>query len=118
MISVSPKHRVFIAIRPIDFRCGINGIINICKNRYQQNPGSGHYFIFRNKRQTSIKILYYYAQGFCLFQKRLSTGCFNSWPSAAEPLLTLTPSQLQVLLHNGDPASVKVSEEWQSIIDV
>ena len=117
MISVSPKHRVFIAIHPIDFRCGIDGIVKICRRQYQQDPMSGHYFIFRNKRKTDIKLLYYDAQGFCLFQKRLSKGRFNGWPTAASPMLRLTPSQLQVLIHNGNPAAVTVDTEWRSIID-
>src|SRR3989339_384969 len=117
MISVSPKHRVFIAINPIDFRCGIDGIVKICRNQYHQNPMNGHYFIFRNKRKTDIKLLYYDSQGFCLFQKRLSQGCFRNWPTAASPMLTLTPSQLQVLMHNGNPATVESIGEWRAIID-
>ncbi len=78
---------------------------------------SGHYFIFRNKRKTDIKLLYYDSQGFCLFQKRLSKGRFNGWPAAATPMLTLTPSQLQVLIHNDDPVTVKADAQWCSIID-
>ena len=117
MISVSPKHRIFIAIHPIDFRCGIYGIVKLCRNQYQQDPMSGHYFMFRNKRKTAIKLLYYDSQGYCLFHKRLSAGYFNSWPAATSPMLTLTPAQLQVLLHNGDPSAVTVDPEWRSIID-
>ena len=117
MISVSPKHRIFIAINPIDFRCGIYGIVKLCRYQYQQDPMSGHYFIFRNKRKTAIKLLYYDSQGYCLFHKRLSSGGFNSWPAATSPMLTLTPAQLQVLLHNGDPSAVTVDSEWRSIID-
>ena len=117
MISVSPKHRIFIAINPIDFRCGINGIVKICRNKYQQNPMSGHYFIFRNKRKTDIKLLYYDSQGFCLLQKRLSKGRFVGWPTAASPMLTLTPAQLQVLINNGDPSAVNTNAQWRSVID-
>ena len=74
MMTVSPKHRVFLAVQPIDFRQGIQGISSLCKNKLRQDPMTGHYFIFRNKRKTDIKILFYDAQGFCLFQKRLSSG--------------------------------------------
>jgi transposase len=117
VITVSPKHRIFIAIQPIDFRYGIDGIVKICRNKHSQDPMSGHYFIFRNKRKTDIKLLYYDSQGFCLFQKRLSKGRFNAWPTAASPMLTLTPSQLHVLIHNGDPAAVKADNTWRPIID-
>jgi len=117
MITVSPKHRIFIAVNAIDFRCGIDGIKKICRNKFMQDPMSGHYFIFRNKRKTDIKLLYYDSQGFCLFQKRLSKGRFNGWPTTTTQLLTLTSTQLQVLIHNGDPVTIKEDAAWRSIID-
>ncbi len=82
MISASPKHKVFLAIDPIDFRKGIDSISSLCRNKYHQSPQDGHYFIFRNKRKTDIKLIYYDSQGYCLFQKRLSTGKFKYWPTA------------------------------------
>lgn len=115
MISASPKHRIFLAIAPIDFRKGIHGISTICRAQLQQDPLSGHYFIFRNKRMTDIKMLYYDTQGFCLFQKRLSAGKFNAWPRENTPLVTLTPAQLHVLIDNGDPKAVMTAAPWRSI---
>lgn len=115
MISVSPKHRVFLAINCIDFRKGLNSISLLCQHQLQQDPMSGHYFIFRNKRKTDVKMLYYDSQGFCLFQKRLSTGRFKHWPKADGQLVTLTPAQLQVLLDNGDPQSVQGDGAWRDI---
>lgn len=117
MISVSPKHRIYLAIEPIDFRRGLDSISRLCRYQFQQDPMNGHYFIFRNKRKTSIKLLYYDSQGFCLFQKRLSAGRFNNWPTAINALVTLTPAQLQVLIYNGDPQSVKDSLPWKPITD-
>jgi len=64
MISVSPKHRVFLAIEPIDFRKGLDGIFRLCQNQFHQDPLADHYFIFRNKRKTVIKMLYYDSQVF------------------------------------------------------
>ncbi len=115
MISVSPKHRVFLAIKPIDFRKGLNSISCLCQHQYNQDPFSGHYFIFHNKRKTDIKLLYYDSQGFCLFQKRLSSGRFRFWPTSSHALVTLTPAQLHVLLDNGDPAKAQGSAPWKAV---
>jgi len=115
MISASPKHRIFLAISPIDFRRGINGISSICRQEFLQDPMNGHYFVFRNKRKTDIKILYYDAQGFCLFQKRLSAGRFNAWPKQDCSLVTLTSAQLHVLMDNGDPEEVVTAPPWKLI---
>ena len=114
MISISPKHRIFLAIQPIDFRCGIDALTRLCREQFQQDPLRGHYFIFRNKRKTSIKLLYYDTQGFCLWQKRLSTGKFMHWPNAQSIAVTMTPVQLQVLLHNGDPCQTMQGAPWRS----
>jgi transposase len=115
MISVSAKHRIFLAIEPIDFRKGIDSIARLCQHQFHQDPMTGHYFIFRNKRKTDIKLLYYDSQGFCLYQKRLSTGRFRYWPTADNPLITLTPAQLQVLLYNGDPQATQECRPWRPI---
>ena len=115
MMTVSPKHRVFLAVQPIDFRKGMHGIAQLCQHQFLQDPMAGHYFIFRNKRQTTIKMLYYDSQGYCLFQKRLSSGRFNYWPKHNSSIITLTPAQLQVLMYNGDPSGTNDSEPWHSI---
>lgn len=117
MITFSPKHRVFLAIKAIDFRKGIRGIAKLCQAQYELNPMSGHYFVFRNKRKTDTKILYYDSQGFCLVQKRLSSGRFTHWPAMASDLVTLTATQMQVLLNNGDPQATTEAEAWQPIIE-
>lgn len=117
MISVSPKHRVYLAIDPIDFRRGIDGITRLCRIKFQQDPMSGHYFVFHNKRKTDIKVLYYDSQGYCLFQKRLSSGRFLHWPKKQHSLITLTSAQLQVLIFNGNPALTDDGATWQRIDD-
>lgn len=117
MINPSAKHRIYLAIAPIDFRKGLNAIARLCLQQFQQDPLQGHYFIFRNKCKTDIKLLYYDSQGFCLFQKRLSTGRFMHWPTAENPLVTLTPTQLQVLLFNGNPHNTDEGEAWRSLLD-
>jgi len=117
MITVSPKHRIFLAIQPIDFRKGLYSIARLCRCQFYQDPVSGHYFIFRNKRKTDIKLLYYDSQGLCLFQKRLSTGRFNHWPTAANAMVSLTPAQLQVLIYNGDPQGTQDGTPWRSVVD-
>ncbi len=40
MISVSPKHRIFLAVQPIDFRPGIDRITRLCQGHHQ-DPFTG-----------------------------------------------------------------------------
>ena len=114
MLSVTQRHRIFLAVQPIDFRKGIDGIALLCKNKFSQDPMSGHYFVFHNKRKTDLKILHYDLQGFCLYQKRLSSGKFLHWPKNKSPLLAMSAEQLQLLVQNKDPAKIAFKKSWQS----
>ena len=65
-------------------------------------------------RLTHLKILYYDVQGFCLYQKRLSSGKFAHWPKNNSPLLSLSAEQLQLLVQNEDPAKIAFKKPWKT----
>ena len=114
MLQLTAKHKIFIGIQPIDFRCGIDGIAEYCKNILDQDPFSGHIFVFRNRNSKSIKILYYDSQGYWLCNKRLSQGKFQWWPQNQQQILELSISQLNNLLWNDMPANI-TGNQWRSI---
>jgi transposase len=115
MLQVTPKHRVFLGVQAIDFRQGIDAIAALCRKQFQQDPMTGHFFVFRNRKATALKILVYDGQGYFLGHKRLSRGSFQHWPKSAYSLLTLDAAQLQVLFYNGDPSSVQSAPVWKHI---
>lgn len=116
MIQVTPQMRVLVAVEPVDFRKGIDGLAMICRSVIGSDPFSGYLFVFRNKRATSIKVLMYDGQGFWLCQKRLSTGRFRWWPqSSGERVSRLDAYELQLLLWNGNPVGASVSPMWKRI---
>ena len=115
MLQITSNHKVFIAIQPIDFRSGIDGIAALCQQQYRLDPKSGHFFLFHNRRGDALKILVYDTQGFWLCHKRLSSGKFQHWPKSEEPVMTLTAAQLEILLYNGDPRTLHNAPGWQAI---
>jgi len=76
MIQTSAAMRILVAVQPVDFRKGIDGLAAVCRQQLAQDPLSGWAFVFRNRRATAVKILLYDEQGFWLCQKRLSQGQF------------------------------------------
>ena len=116
MLQITNKHRIFLVVQAIDFRKGLNSLVALCSQQLQFDPMSGHFFMFRNRKATSIKVLAYDSQGFWLCQKRLSAGAFKGWPKSAYTVVSLNAPQLNILLNNGDPAIMNY-EEWQSIDD-
>jgi len=109
--------RIFIAIEPVDFRNGIDGLTGICRQKLEEDPFSGHIFLFRNKRGTSIKAIFYDGQGFWMCQKRLSEGRFKYWPKSTDEkeVKLLDIPRLQLLCWNGDPDSATVGDYWKPI---
>jgi hypothetical protein len=71
MIQITPQMRILVAVEPVDFRRGIDGLARQCKEILQQDPFSGCVFVFRNRRATALKALVYDGQGFWLCHKRI-----------------------------------------------
>lgn len=113
MIQITPQMRIMIAIEPVDFRKGIDGLAQLCRVVLKSDPFSGYVFVFRNKRKTAIKVLMYDGQGFWLCQKRLSKGRFRWWPIKHHEALAV--HELQLLLWNGDPSEAQVAPLWKKI---
>jgi transposase len=117
MIALTPHMRIFIAVKPVDFRKGIDGLAQLCRTHLKTDPFSGCVFVFRNKRATALKFLIYDGQGFWLCQKRLSKGRFAWWPGETDAVLRqLDVHQLQLLIWNGDLATVRVAPHWKKIV--
>jgi transposase len=116
MIQLTPHMRVLVAVEPIDFRGGIDGLSQVCRQRLKEEPMSGAMFVFRNRRGTGVKLLVFDGQGFWLCYKRLSTGRFKYWPkSELEPARKLRAFELSVLLSNGDPFGVDAAPDWRPV---
>lgn len=116
MIQLTPQMRLLLAVEPVDFRKGIDGLVAVCRQRLAADPFSGGLFVFSNRRRQALKLLVYDGQGFWLAQKRLSAGRFKWWPSLGEqPTLALEVHQLQLLLWNGNPASAPAAPMWRPI---
>lgn len=119
MIQITPQMRVLVAIEPADFRCGIDGLARLCRERLGEDPFSGAVFVYRNRRRTAIKLLIYDGQGFWLCYKRLSKGRFRWWPSSADEAVTsLEAHELHVLLSGGDPYATCAAPVWRRVVGV
>ncbi len=116
MLQITPQMRVLVAVDPVDFRKGIDGLGGLCRVHLQHDPFSGCVFVFRNRRGTSIKLLVYDGQGFWLCQKRLSKGRFRWWPkSATDAVRELEARELQLVLWNGNPRQAAMAPMWRRL---
>jgi transposase len=115
MIQISVQTRILVAVEAVDFRKGIDGLARVCQERLQADPFCGWLFVFRNRRQTALKILGYDGRGFWLCQKRLSRGHFAFWPRSAAAMKNLEAHEFYVLLAGGDPAATSAAPLWRPV---
>jgi transposase len=115
MLQLTPQSRIFVAVEPVDFRQGIDGLGGLCRRVLAHNPLDGAIYVFRNRAGTGLKILCYDGQGFWLCTKRLSRGRLQWWPSTANPTYRLSARELHILLWNGLPEQAAMAEDWRRV---
>lgn len=116
MIQLAPQMRILVAVEAVDFRKGIDALARLCEAALGADPFSGSVFVFRNRRETAIKLLAYDGQGFWLAQKRLSSGRFRWWPTSASAVeAALEAHQLQRLVMGGDPTAADAAPMWRRL---
>lgn len=115
MLQLTPQRRIFLAVRPVDFRKGIDGLAALCRHVLHDNPLGGAVYVFRNRAGTTLKLLTYDGQGFWLCTKRLSQGHFSWWPTATTPSVHLSAWELMVLLGNGYPDRAQLAPDWRPV---
>lgn len=96
--------QVYLALGRTDMRKAINGLSVLVEQAMGLDPFSGDLFVFCNRRHNILKILYWDANGFCLWHKRLEKHRFQ-WPKRAEQVMDIDRKQLNWLLAGLDFAS-------------
>lgn len=86
-------------------RKSYDGLSALVRNKLQEDPLSGHLFVFINRKGTQTKILYFDRSGYCIWSKRLEQGTFrHHWHDVIKQPLQWT--QLKPLLEGIDHRSV------------
>ena len=97
MMGLTPDTKVFLAMGATDMRKAINGLSVIVSEQMHLDIFSSHLFVFCNRAQTILKILYWDKNGFCLWQKRLEKDRFK-WPKTSNDVMNITSRELSWLV--------------------
>ena len=89
VIHLPTGTRIWLAAGVTDMRRGFDGLSAQVQTVLEQQPFSGHVFVFRGRRGDIVKFLWFDGDGLCLFAKRLEKGRFI-WPQADEGTVSLT----------------------------
>ena len=101
--------RIWLCTVPTDMRKSYNGLSALVKNRLQGNPLSGELFVFVNRRQDQMKVLYFDRCGYCIWSKKLEQGQFVV-RGAPDGKRQLNWTQLKLLLEG---IEIKKSRQYK-----
>ncbi|EKJ5694761.1 IS66 family insertion sequence element accessory protein TnpB [Salmonella enterica] len=108
MMSLPSGTKIWLVAGVTDMRKSFNGLGEQIQTVLNENPHSGHLFIFRGRRGDMVKILWADTDGLCMFVKHLEDGQFI-WPAVRDGKISVTRSQLAMLLDKLDWRQSKTS---------
>ena len=118
MLSLRGGVRIFISTRPIDMRKGFDGLSAIVEHQWNASPLSGDLFVFSNRRQTLLKILYWDTDGYAIWYKRLEIGTFRIPPVNTEGRVELTAAKLAMILEGIDVQNTRERKRYRQQVKV
>ncbi len=71
-----PGRRIWLCMQPTDIRRSFDGLSALVRQHLGEDPSSGQWFAFINRRRTQIKVLAFEEGGYCVWSKRLEQGRF------------------------------------------
>ena len=104
MLSLPPAVRVFVARGATDMRKSFDTLAALVIDTVDEDPMSGHLFLFVNRRRNRAKILWWDRSGYCLLAKRLEHGQFRVFDRASSKAggFEVTASDLALILDGID----------------
>ena len=101
MIVAGQRLPFLIATRPVDFRCGHQGLALKVQTELRLDPHCGVSVVFRSTRGDRRKILVWDGTGMVLIYKVLEQGSF-AWPTVQDGVMRLSRAQYEALFEGLD----------------
>lgn len=115
MLSLPPAVRVFVATEATDMRKSFDGLAGEASRLIEQDPFSGHLFVFFNRRRTMVKALYWDRNGFCLVAKRLERGTFRLPEPNEHGVMEVEAAELALILEGIDLRGARRRPRWTPV---
>ena len=109
MLSLPPSVRLFVARGATDMRKSFDTLAALVAEVVDEDPQSGHLFLFVNRRRDRLKVLWWDRSGYCLLAKRLEHGQFRVFDRAdgKAGAFELSASELSLVLEGIDLRGAK-----------
>lgn len=114
MLNFSHQTRVFLCTSPVDMRRSFRGLCSLAESLLHEDPASGHWFVFINRRADRLKLLGWDGRGFWIWYMHLEAGTFQCPASTEDPAqLEIDVTQLSLIINGIDLRSAKRRMRYQ-----
>ena len=117
MIVPGPATRIFLAPGPTDLRRSFDGLHGLVRAQLQEDPRSGHLFLFCNRLRTRLKVLCFDGSGLWICANRPVLHCpLNAGGETVLSIPSLVPqrsggvgSDRTAIRHDRGPIAGRIS---------
>ena len=106
MLLPETNLRIWLHTEPTDMRKSYDGLSVLVKQNLKEDPLSGHLFVFINRKQTQMKILYFDRSGYCIWSKRLEQGQFHYRKESGGSKQPLDWARLKMIIEGVDTTAI------------
>ena len=102
MLNFNRRTKIFVSKEPADMRASYDTLYSKARDILNQDPFSGHLFVFINSRRSAIKCLYYDGTGLVLLCKRLEKSTFSRINPLFKGEIVLTAAEFALFFEGAD----------------
>ena len=115
MIALPANTKIFVAREPADMRKSFDGLAGLVCDQVNQDPQSGHFFLFFNKRRNRAKIIWWDKSGYWLLCKRIERGQLAIFDQANgdEASFEVSSSEMLLILQGIDTRDLKLRQNMR-----
>src|SRR5439155_5595421 len=77
VLTLGARARIYVAAEAVDLRKGFDTLAAATRSIIREDPLSGHWFVFVNRRRNRLKVLVWEPSGYLMLYKRLERGRFQ-----------------------------------------
>ncbi len=110
MLGLGAATRIYVATGATDMRLSFDGLYALVVGQLQQDPQSGHLFLFANKRRDRMKILFFDGFSVWVCARRMEQGRLH-WPSSEQGRMQLSREEFALLIGGIDLSATR-KRKW------
>ena len=110
MLGLGAATRIYVATGATDMRLSFDGLYALVVGQLQQDPQTGHLFLFANKRMDRMKILFFDGSSLWVCARRMEQGRLH-WPSSEQGRMQLSREEFALLIGGIDLSATR-KRKW------